>query len=75
MYGNRLIEMIEKRNDTLYNVCFKTGKISKKRLSKSKPEIIEQLVKEEPKNQQEEEEPKDQPEEPKDQPEEEVKNN
>ena len=74
MYGDRLIEMIEKRNDTLYNVCFKTGKISKKRLSKSKPEIIEQLIKEEPKDQQEEE-PKDQPEEPKHQPEEEVKTN
>ena len=74
MYGKRLVEMIEKRNDTLYNVCFKTGKISKKRLSKSKPEIIEQLIKEEPKDQQEEE-PKDQPEEPKDQPEEEVKTN
>ena len=68
--------MIEKRNDKLYNVCFKTGKITKKRLSKSKPEVIKQLVKEEPKDQQEEQ-PKDQQEEqPEEQPkEEEVKTN
>ena len=36
LHGNeKLIDMIGKQNDTNYNVNFKTGKITKKRASKS----------------------------------------